>query len=104
MKKAPCQTIVWDILPAIRAAIAAELVRNGISQLEVSRMLDMTPSAVSQYLTKKRGYRVEFDDDVKDSVRHLAEEIKAGKCSDITPKICEICRQLRSGEDGCAGN
>ncbi|MEN6610623.1 MAG: helix-turn-helix domain-containing protein [Methanoregulaceae archaeon] len=104
MKKAPCQTIVWDILPAIRAAIAAELVQNGVSQLEVAKMLDMTPSAVSQYLTKKRGYRVEFEDDVKESVRLLAEKIKAGKCTDIVAEMCGICRQLRSGEGSCAGN
>lgn len=103
MKKAPCQTIVWDILPAIRAAIAAELVKNGVSQLEVARMLEMTPSAVSQYLTGKRGYRVEFDEDVKESIRGLAEKIKAGSCDDLVTEMCGICRQLRNGEGGCAG-
>jgi predicted transcriptional regulator len=102
MKKAPCQTIVWDILPAIRAAIAAELVNNGVSQLAVAKMLDMTPSAVSQYLTKKRGYRVEFDGEIKESIRTLAEDIKAGNCTDIIPKICEICHKLRQGDGGCA--
>jgi predicted transcriptional regulator len=49
--EAPCQKIVWDVLPAIRAAIAVELVRHGVSQVEASRMLEIAPSAVSQYLT-----------------------------------------------------
>jgi len=101
MKKAPCQTIVWDILPAIRAAIAAELVKNGVSQMDVARMLDATPSAVSQYLTGKRGYRIEFEDDVRDSIRALAGKIQAGQCPDIVPEICGICRQLRGGDTGC---
>jgi predicted transcriptional regulator len=101
MRKAPCQIIVWDILPAIRAAIAAEMVESGISQLEVAKMLDTTPSAVSQYLTKKRGYRVEFEGEVKKSIRRLAEEIKAGTVPDIVPKICEICMQLRKNDSGC---
>ena len=56
--KSPCQEVVWDVLPAIRAAIVSELVQNGVSQLEAARMLDLAPSAVSQYLSKKRGYRI----------------------------------------------
>ncbi|HUK39137.1 MAG TPA: helix-turn-helix domain-containing protein, partial [Methanomicrobiales archaeon] len=54
--KAPCQQIVWDVLPAIRAALAAELVKNGVSQQEVAKLLEIAPSAVSQYLSGKRGY------------------------------------------------
>ena len=58
--EAPCQKIVWDVLPAIRAAIAVELVKCGVSQVEAARMLEIAPSAVSQYLSGKRGYRIEF--------------------------------------------
>ncbi len=65
MMEAPCQKIVWDVLPAIRAAIAVELVRCGVSQVEAARMLEIAPSAVSQYLSGKRGYRIEFENDVK---------------------------------------
>ncbi|MGM0771222.1 MAG: transcriptional regulator [Halobacteriota archaeon] len=97
----PCQSVVWDILPAIRAALAMELVKNGISQKEVANMFGMAPSAVSQYLTKKRGYRIEFDDDVKESISHLALEIRENKVDNVAPKICEICRHLRGGEGAC---
>jgi hypothetical protein len=51
MVKTPCQQIVWDVLPAIRAALAAELVKQGVSRQEVARLLDTAPSAVSQYLS-----------------------------------------------------
>jgi predicted transcriptional regulator len=51
--EAPCQKIVWDVLPAIRAAIAVELVKAGVSQVDASRMLEIAPSAVSQYLSGK---------------------------------------------------
>ncbi|UGV41180.1 helix-turn-helix domain-containing protein [Methanococcoides orientis] len=97
----PCQAVVWDILPAIRAALAMELVKNGISQKEVAKMFGMAPSAVSQYLTKKRGYRIEFDDDVKESIARLALEIQEGKVDNVPAKICEICRYLRRGEGAC---
>jgi len=41
--ESPCQKIVWNVLPAIRAAIAVELVRYGVSQVEAARMLEIAP-------------------------------------------------------------
>jgi predicted transcriptional regulator len=101
--EAPCQKIVWDVLPAIRAAIAVELVRHGVSQVEASRMLEIAPSAVSQYLSGKRGYRIEFEDEVKKSIELLAGDLKDGKRVNLVKRTCDICRQLREGDDGCAG-
>ncbi|SFM91991.1 transcriptional regulator [Methanolobus profundi] len=97
----PCQKIVWDVLPAIRAAIAEELVNCGLSQQEVAKELDMAPSAVSQYLSKKRGYRIVFDDDVKNSIRILAEEMKDGTVDNLPGRICTICKKLRQDEQQC---
>lgn len=51
MQKLPCEIIVWDSLPAIRAAIAAEMVASGLSQKRVADILDMAPSAISQYIS-----------------------------------------------------
>jgi predicted transcriptional regulator len=101
--EAPCQKIVWDVLPAIRAAIAVELVRNDVSQVEASRMLEIAPSAVSQYLSGKRGYRIEFEDDVKKSIGLLAQDLKDGKQVNLVQRTCDICRQLREGDEGCTG-
>lgn len=101
--EAPCQKIVWDVLPAIRAAIAVDLVRCGISQVEASRMLEIAPSAVSQYLSGKRGYRIEFEDEVKKSIALLAQDLIDKKDVKVIERICGICRQLREGESGCVG-
>jgi predicted transcriptional regulator len=98
---APCQKIVWDVLPAIRAAIAVELVRNGVSQVETARMLEIAPSAVSQYISGKRGYRVEFEEDVKKSVSILAQDLIDKKQINLVERICGICQQLRNSEGGC---
>jgi predicted transcriptional regulator len=98
---APCQKIVWDVLPAIRAAIAVELVRNGVSQVETARMLEIAPSAVSQYISGKRGYRVEFEEDVKKSVSILAQDLIDKKQVNLVERICGICQQLRNREGGC---
>ncbi|MGD1004145.1 MAG: transcriptional regulator [Methanoregulaceae archaeon] len=96
--ESPCQKIVWDVLPAIRAAIAVELVKCGVSQVEAARMLEIAPSAVSQYLSGKRGYRIEFEDDVKKSIATLAQDLKDGKKVNLVKRTCDICHQLR-GDD-----
>jgi predicted transcriptional regulator len=102
--EAPCQKIVWNVLPAIRAAIAVELVKYGVSQVEASRMLEIAPSAVSQYLSGKRGYRIEFEEDVKRSIGLLAQDLKDGKKIDLVKRTCEICLQLRGGEEDPCGS
>jgi predicted transcriptional regulator len=101
--EAPCQKIVWEVLPAIRAAVAAELVRSGMSQVEASRMLSMAPSAVSQYISGKRGYRIEFGDEVKASVAQLARDLMDNRDVDLTNRTCAICRQLRDDDERCSG-
>lgn len=102
--ESPCQKIVWDVLPAIRAAIAVELVRYGISQVEAAHMLEIAPSAVSQYLSGKRGYRIEFEPDVKKSIGQLAQDLKDGKQINLVRRTCDICRQLREGDKNQCGN
>ncbi|ETA68755.1 MAG: uncharacterized protein PWQ51_1598 [Methanolobus sp.] len=102
--KLPCQMIVWDVLPAIRAAIAEELMNCGLSQQEIAKELDMAPSAVSQYLSKKRGYRIVLEENVKVSIRELAEDMKANKVDDLASRICGICRQLREEGQECAND
>jgi len=102
--EAPCQKIVWDVLPAIRAAIAVELVKCGVSQVEAARMLAIAPSAVSQYLSGKRGYRIEFENDVKRSIEQLARDLKDGREVNLVQRTCDICRQLREGEEYQCGD
>ncbi len=99
--QAPCQKIVWDVLPAIRAAIAVELVKCGVSQVDASKMLEIAPSAVSQYLSGKRGYRIEFEAEVKHSIERLALDLRDGNVDNLVSRICDICKQLREEDDQC---
>jgi uncharacterized protein len=99
--KSPCEEIVWDVLPSIRAAIAEELIKRGISQKEVSKMLGITPPAVSQYVSKKRGYNIEFREDIRDAIGKLADDLIEKKVDDLVKRICEICRMLQDDENAC---
>lgn len=101
MMEAPCQRIVWDVLPAIRAAVAVKLVKCGVSQAEAAKLLDLVPAAISQYVSGKRGYRIEFEEGVHQAIEKLAEDLQKGEPIDLTLRICEICRLLREGSGQC---
>jgi len=96
--KFPCELVVWNVLPSIRAAVAVALVNGGMPQNEVSKILGITPPAVSQYVSKKRGYSIEFGEEVKASISKLADDLMNHRLEDPTDRICEICRMLREYE------
>ncbi len=100
--KSPCESVVWDVLPSIRAAIAGELLNRGMPQNEISKVLGITPPAVSQYVSKKRGYSIEFGQEAKASISELADDLINERVDNPLDRICEICRMLRedkSAED-----
>lgn len=99
--KSPCETVVWDVLPSIRAAIAEEMVKRGVAQKEVSKLLGITPPAVSQYVSKKRGYNIEFGEEIKMSISKLADDLLEKKVDNPVDSICKICRMMRDDEANC---
>jgi predicted transcriptional regulator len=97
----PCQKIVWDLVPAIRASLAIELVKKGQSQAASAKLLGIAPSAVSQYISGKRGYRIEFQGETKDLIEKLAQDLIENKVDDFVVKICQICVSARGIESNC---
>jgi predicted transcriptional regulator len=110
--KHPQEIEVWYVMPAIRKAVAAALVKLGNTQKEVATLLNITPAAVSQYLKKKRAKDIVLPDDVKDFV-----DIAAGKIHDKksafrqvqvisryvkeSKAICRIHEGIEGNIDGC---
>ena len=97
----PCQKIVWDLVPAIRASLAIELVKKGQSQATSAKLLGIAPSAVSQYISGKRGYRIEFQGETKELIEKLAQDLIDNKVDDFVVRICEICVSARGIENQC---
>ncbi|WP_231589799.1 transcriptional regulator [Methanosarcina siciliae] len=98
----PCQKIVWDLVPAIRASLAIELVNKGQSQAASAKLLGIAPSAVSQYISGKRGYRIEFQGETKELIEKLAQDLIDKKVDDFVPRICRICTSARGIEGSCS--
>jgi uncharacterized protein len=94
--KLPCEEALWYILPQIRADLARELTKNGSSQKEVARLLGLTPSAVSQYIHKKRGGKFKTATGYKGYIKKVAKEITDTKSEDeISKLICKCCAESR---------
>ncbi len=100
--KAPCELIVWYVLPSIRRELAKELVENhSLTQAEVARRFGVTDAAISQYLKSKRGTSKEIENsekypEFKEEVEKAAVRMVNG--SDIVTETCAICDMIkRSG-------
>lgn len=99
--KFPCEIIVWEVLPCIRAALAKELIKKGLSQNEISIMLGITQAAVSQYTSKKRGSRLDFPEDAKNEIKKLADDLVQSPVNDLIARICKICMKVRADGTVC---
>lgn len=95
--RAPCELIIWYLLPGIRSQLAKELVELGFSQQEVGRRLGITQAAVSQYVSDKRGKSKGFEPEIMEMIKGLAEDIASDKVDNLIPEICEIC--VKAKED-----
>jgi predicted transcriptional regulator len=99
--KLPCEMGVWYILPSIRAGLVQELTGMGIPQKQVAGMLGITPAAVCQYTSRKRGCKVEFGSEVIRAIQELAGEMARDQVRDIGPRMCGICSLVRENTRTC---
>ena len=98
--KLPCENAIWYTLPQIRSDLAKELVNRGLTQKEVSEKLGITPSAVSQYLHKKRGGRKKMPGGYKNIIKETASRIDNSDSEDVISKlICRCCMNVRVREE-----
>ena len=100
--KAPCELIVWYVIPTIRAELAKELIKLGLSQKEVSEKLGITQSAVSQYVKDKRGKGIPVNKQVRKAIKVLAKDIADGNAGrDVIPGICAVCAIVKQSGSLC---
>ena len=69
--------------------------KKGQSQATSAKLLGIAPSAVSQYISGKRGYRIEFQGETKELIEKLAQDLIDNNASDFVVRICEICVSAR---------
>jgi hypothetical protein len=98
MKRTPCEYIIWKGLPAIRKEIAESMIRDfGLSQREAANKLGITPSAVCQYLSNKRGHIAIDDESLLKEINYAAKTIIENE-DVVVSETCRICKILKSKE------
>ena len=92
----PCEKAVWYYLPQIRADLAIELVKTGMTQSQAAKKLGVTPAAVSQYIHKKRGMQLQksrsYRKEIEIAVKKICEEAEP---DDLHQIVCNCCHLLQ---------
>ena len=97
MRRTPCEYMMWNGLPVIRKEIATCMINNfGLSQKEAAEKLGLTPAAVCQYISKKRGKIDIVDNTVNKEINESAERIIQNDTSSVIPETCRICKIMRN--------
>jgi len=97
MRRTTCEYMMWSGLPVIRKGIAESMIIDfGLSQKEAAEELGLTPAAVCQYVSKKRG-KVDISDEfVLKEIKTSAGNIIENGGGSVLSETCRICKLLRS--------
>ena len=97
--KTPCEIIVWNIVPIIRKEFAKNLIENhNLNQRKVADKLGITESAVSRYVSGKRGILEITDDEILEEIKKSAKRIAKENGTTVIRETCRICRIFKSRE------
>jgi len=95
MKQTPCEYMMWNGLPVIRKEIAESMINDfGLNQKEAANKLGVTPAAVCQYLSKKRGKLKITNEEVLTEINKSAEVIIQRDGGAVISETCRICKIL----------
>jgi hypothetical protein len=112
MKLMPQEVEVRYVLPALRKQFTIALAKKGLKQKEIAEKLNITPAAVSQYLSKKRGttnFPKKIQKEIDNSTKQIVENVSTAYeeinriSNDIrkTATICDIHRMYDDVPKNC---
>jgi len=96
MKQTPCEFMMWHGIPVIRREIARSIIENfHLNQKETAKKLGVTPAAISQYLSGKRGKLQVENKEILAEIRYSAKKIIEEGETSIVTETCRICKIMR---------
>ena len=100
MRRTTCEYMMWNGLPVIRKEIAESMINDyGLTQKETAEKLGITPAAVCQYLSKKRGRFDIEDKNILSEIKISAKTIISSGNGHVISETCRICKLLRASND-----
>ena len=96
----PCEVGVKTVLPAIKAIMARVIVeKHGINENQTAKILGLSQSAVSRYITRDRGNLIEIENTaelqpiIDQMVAFLIKE--PDKKMEVMNLFCQSCQKIR---------
>jgi uncharacterized protein len=100
MQRTPCEFMLWNGIPTIRKELAETMIKQfGLSQRQAAEKLGITPSAVCQYVSKKRGKTELLDDVIIQEITISAERIIKNDGHVVVIETCRLCRLVQKSKD-----
>jgi len=97
MNRTLCEFMMWNGLPAIRKEIAECMINDyGLSQKETAEKLGITPAAICQYVSNKRGRTNITDETILTEIKKATENILENGNDQFISETCRICKFMRS--------
>jgi predicted transcriptional regulator len=100
--KPPCEVIVSKVLPNIRAGIVKILIEEyKMKQIEISKILGISQSAISQYYTSSRASDkslLAVFPEIMEYSKDVADKIANGEINSDDITLCEPCQIIRKNQ------
>lgn len=96
-----CEIVSQEVLPALRALIAKELMeKHKMTQGKVAEKLGVSQAAISQYYRAVRGSKANFlqnDKDIEQYIKRVAGRIASGELNYVSAmgEFCDVCKLVR---------
>ena len=88
-----------SIIPAIRIEFIRILEAKGLSDADISRKLNITKAAVSQYKHKKRGKKLVFPKSIESTIKKSADAVSKGK--NANSEISKLINEMKKSRYIC---
>lgn len=95
----PQEVEVYYILPTLRSLLAQEMIKLGISQTEAGKKLNLTKSAINQYIKQKRANNIHFSKKINNEIKTSACNIAEGSKSNI--ELYKLLNQIKQTGELC---
>lgn len=100
MNSLPQELEIWYLIPALRRELTKIFISEfKLNQKQISKILGITESAVSQYLSSKRGNELKFSKKEIKEIKKTAEKILKSK--NANENFYKLCIKLRGTESLC---
>ena len=97
----PCEVGVKTVLPAVKAVMARQIVeKHGLNEQEAAKLLGLSQSAVSRYISKERGNTLAIEGSTE--ILALVDQMVASLIKqpdnreEILRLFCQTCTAIRA--------